>query len=263
MSIEINLVGKTAAVTGGGRGLGKAIALTLAKAGANVWIGNRKEEQSIETAKEIQALGVKAGYSVMDVANFNDMQRFLDDAEKFGNGKVDIMVNNAGVIDTDSFFDTSIDQFKRLLDINVIGVNNALQVGLKKMIPNKYGKIVIISSFAGQKGLGVLAHYCASKAAAINLMQSAAVVGAPYHINVNSVAPGIIRTNMWEEILDGLTPEGVDRNAYFDQFIKNSIPLNVPQTEQDIADAVLFLCSDLSKEMTGQTINVDGGATMR
>jgi len=263
MSIEINLVGKTAAVSGAGRGLGRAIAVTLAKAGANVWIGSRKEEQSKETVKIIQDMGFKAGYSVVDVAKFDDMQRFLDDAEKFGNGKLDIMVNNAGVISTDSFLDTTAEEFKRLIDINVVGVSNALQAALKKMIPNKSGKIVVIPSIAGEKGMAMLSHYAATKAAAINLTQSAALIAAPYHINVNQVAPGIIRTNMWEEILDGLTPEGADRNANFDMFIKNMIPFNVPQTEQDIADGVLFLCSDLAKEITGQTLNVDGGCIMK
>ncbi len=262
MSIEINLAGKTAAITGGGRGLGKAIALTLAKAGANVWIGNRKEEQSKETVKELLELGVKAGYSITDVASFDDVQRFMDDAEKFGNGKIDIMVNNAGVIDTTSFMEITGEQFRKLHDINVMGVSNTLQVAIKKMMPHKAGKIVVISSIAGRKGLGMLTHYCATKAAAISLTQSAAAVAAPYHINVNGVAPGIIRTKMWEEILDGLSPEGANRDEVFDSYIEAMIPFGTPQTEQDIADTVLFLCSSLSNEITGQTINVDGGNTM-
>lgn len=131
------------------------------------------------------------------------------------------------------------------------------------MIPNKYGKIVIIGSIAGQEGLEILPHYCASKAAAISLVQSAAKVAAPYHLNVNAIAPGIIRTAMWEEILDGLAPEGADRDETFDSYIQSMIPLKKPQTEQDIANAALFLCSNLSDEMTGQTINVDGGVNMR
>lgn len=132
MAIQIDLTGKTAAITGGGRGIGKAVALTLAKAGANVWIGSRKEEQSKETVKEIQNLGFEAGYSVMDVSKFEDMQRFLDDAEKFGKGKLDILVNNAGIVDTSSFLDITIDKIKNLMDINVIGVSNALQTGIQK-----------------------------------------------------------------------------------------------------------------------------------
>lgn len=262
MPIKIDLTGKTAAVTGGGRGLGKAIALTLASAGANVWIGNRKEEQSKEAVKEIQALGVKAGYTVMDVSRFEDAQKFMDDAEKFGNGKIDIMINNAGVISTDPFLDITPEEFKRLLDINVVGVSNTLQIAIKKMIPHKAGKIVVISSIAGRKGLGFVDHYCATKAATISLVQSAAYAAAPYHINVNSVAPGIIRTKMWEEILDGIVPPGGNRDEVFNENIKKMIPLNKPQTEQDIADAVLFLCSDLANEITGQTLNVDGGAIM-
>jgi NAD(P)-dependent dehydrogenase (short-subunit alcohol dehydrogenase family) len=208
----------------------------------------------------------KAGYSVIDVSKAEDMQRFLDDAEKFGNGKIDIMVNNAGVLETAPFLDTTVDEIKTLFDVNIIGVNNALQCAIKKMIPNKSGKIVITTSFAGQRGLDTWGHYCASKAAAISLMQSGAAVAAPYHINVNSVAPGIIRTDMWESKLDGWAPEGPGKDKAKDEAFANSIktfiPLNRPQTEQDIVDTVLFLCSDLSKEITGQTINVDGGAVV-
>jgi NAD(P)-dependent dehydrogenase (short-subunit alcohol dehydrogenase family) len=190
------------------------------------------------------------------------MQRFLDDAEKFGNGKIDIMVNNAGVVDTTPFLETTEEQFRKLLDINVMGVSNALQIAIKKMMPHKEGKIVVISSIAGRKGLGMLSHYCATKAADISLIQSGATIAAPYHINVNGVAPGIIRTKMWEEILDGLAPEGANRDEVFDSFIKSMIPLGIPQTEQDIANTVLFLCSNLSDEITGQTIHVDGGNIM-
>ena len=152
MSIEINLAGKTAAITGAGRGLGKAIALTLAKAGASVWVGSRKEDQSKEIVKELQDMGYKAGYSVVDVSKLDEMKRFIDNAEKFGGEKLDIMVNNAGVVETDDFFETSVEQIDKLFDINIVGVSNALQTALPKMIPNKAGKIVIISSFAGQNG---------------------------------------------------------------------------------------------------------------
>ena len=262
MSIEISLKGKTAAVTGGGRGIGKAIAMTLAQAGAKVWIGNRTEEQSVKTVNEMKELGYEAGYTNMDVASYDDMKRFLDDAEKFGDGKLDIVVNAAGIVDTDSFLDLKVDQFKKLLDVNVIGVSNAAQVAIEKMKPHNEGRIVIVASIAGREGLEILPHYCSTKAAAISLTQSAAKVAAHHHINVNAVAPGIIRTKMWEEILDGLVPEGADRDEAFDGFIDNMIPLKKAQTEEDIADTVLFLCSDLASEITGQTINIDGGAVM-
>jgi NAD(P)-dependent dehydrogenase (short-subunit alcohol dehydrogenase family) len=198
----------------------------------------------------------------MDVANYDDMKRFLDDAEEFGNGKLDIVVNAAGIVDTDSFMGLKVDQFKKLLDVNVIGVSNAAQVAIEKMKPHNDGKIVIVASIAGREGLEILSHYCATKAAAISLTQSAAKVAAHNNINVNAIAPGIIRTKMWEEILDGVAPEGADRDEVFDGFIESMIPLNRPQTEQDIANTVLFLCSDLASEITGQTINIDGRAVM-
>lgn len=264
MSMIINLEGKTAAVTGSGRGLGKAMALELAKAGADVWVSCRTESEAQQTVKEIQALGRKSGYTVADVAKMADMQRMLDDAEKMGNGKLDILVNAAGVIDTDDLLDIGEEQIRRLIDINIIGTSNAIQAGLKKMIPHKAGKIITVSSIAGRQGMNMLEHYCMTKAAIINMTQSAALVAAPYHINVNGIAPGVIRTKMWEQILVGMTDNGTqeEKEKAWQESVKSLIPFGNAQTEEDIAYPVVFLCSDYAKEITGQTLNVDGGCRL-
>jgi len=266
MSISINLSGKTAAVTGGARGLGKAIALTLARAGANVLICSRTESECKKTAEEISALGVKGEYMIVDVYDPAQVEAFTAKAVEMGGGKLDIFVNDAGVVDTTPWLDITLPQIERLFNINIIGVSNAIQSALRVMIPQKEGRIVIIPSIAGRNGSvgSLLPHYAASKAAAINLLQSAALLAAPAGVNVNGVAPGIIRTQMWENILEGWgQPEGSQqRDDYYSGVINGMIPTKRDQSPQDIADCVLFLCSDLAKEIVGQTINVDGGVIL-
>ena len=264
MSIQIDLKGKTALLTGGGRGLGKAIAEVLAKAGANVFIGNRKEAEGESVVEELRKLGVKADFKKVDVSVDAEVEEFFRAGEAFAGGKIDFVVNNAGVIETVPFLELDGEGAKRVYDINVIGLSNVVRCALKKMIAQKEGRIVTTSSIAGIAQLGMLEHYSATKAAVVSLTKNLAKVAEPYHINVNSVAPGIIRTKMWEEILDSMTggSDNADcRNSTFDDSVKKLIPFGVPQVEEDIADAVLFLCSHLSKEITGQVIAVDGGTT--
>ena len=264
MSIQIDLKWKTALLTGGGRGLGKAIAEVLAKAGANVFIGNRKEAEGESVVEELRKLGVKADFKKVDVSVDAEVEEFFRAGEAFAGGKIDFVVNNAGVIETVPFLELDGEGAKRVYDINVIGLSNVVRCALKKMIAQKEGRIVTTSSIAGIAQLGMLEHYSATKAAVVSLTKNLAKVAAPYHINVNSVAPGIIRTKMWEEILDSMTggSDNADcRNSTFDDSVKKLIPFGVPQVDEDIADAVLFLCSHLSKEITGQVIAVDGGTT--
>lgn len=264
MSIQIDLKGKTALLTGGGRGLGKAIAEVLAKAGANVFIGNRKEAEGESVVEELRKLGVKADFKKVDVSVDAEVEEFFRAGEAFAGGKIDFVVNNAGVIETVPFLELDGEGAKRVYDINVIGLSNVVRCALKKMIAQKEGRIVTTSSIAGVAQLGMLEHYSATKAAVVSLTKNLAKVAAPYHINVNSVAPGIIRTKMWEEILDSMTGGSTNadcRNNTFDDSVKKLIPFGVPQVEEDIANAVLFLCSHLSKEITGQVIVVDGGTT--
>ena len=264
MSIQIDLKGKTALLTGGGRGLGKAVAEVLAQAGANVFIGNRKEAEGESVVEELRKLGVKADFKKVDVSVDAEVEEFFRAGEAFAGGKIDFVVNNAGVIETVPFLELDGEGAKRVYDINVIGLSNVVRCALKKMIAQKEGRIVTTSSIAGIAQLGMLEHYSATKAAVVSLTKNLAKVAAPYHINVNSVAPGIIRTKMWEEILDSMTggSDNADcRNSTFDDSVKKLIPFGVPQVEEDIADAVLFLCSHLSKEITGQVIAVDGGTT--
>lgn len=272
MGLAIDFTGKTVLVTGAGRGLGKEMALIFADCGANVYLGNRKEEQGLETVKEIEAKGRKAGFKKCDVSKEEDVKRLIDDAVAFGNGTLDVFVNAAGVISIEDLMYTSGEEVKRLFDINVLGTTYALKYGLAIMEKQKSGNIVTVSSIAGRGGMAMLQTYCASKAAVISLTQSAAKMAAPYGVRVNSIAPGIIRTSMWEEILDGMAhgwnPEdkrelsAEERENLWNESVKGMIPMQHAQQSEDIAWATAFIASDLAREITGQVLAIDGGTTM-
>lgn len=272
MGISIDFTGKTVLVTGAGRGLGKEMALTFAECGADVYLGNRKEEQGMETVNEIKAKGRRSGFTKCDVSKEEDVKKLLEDAVSFGNGKLDVFVNAAGVISIEDLMYTGDEEIKRLFDINVLGTTHALKHGLPIMEKQKSGNIVTVASIAGRGGMAMLQTYCASKAAVISLTQSAAKMAAPYGVRVNSIAPGIIRTSMWEDILDGMArgwdPENKrdltaeEREQLWKGSVKGMIPMQRAQQPEDIAWATAFIASDLAREITGQVLAIDGGTTM-
>jgi NAD(P)-dependent dehydrogenase (short-subunit alcohol dehydrogenase family) len=257
--ISIDLSGKTAIVTGAARGIGKATALTLARAGAYVIVADVNRETGSKTVKEIQNLGFKSNFTYCDVTDLENMQRVVNEPDK-----LDIFVNIAGIMLTEGLMDAPPEKIERLFRVNVLGASNAYRAALERMIPQKSGKIVTMSSSAGRAGGPVHAHYRMSKAAIISLNQSAAHTAAPHGINVNTICPGIIRTEMWEDILDAFAKETgtTDREAQWKSYVDNSIPMGRAQTCEDIANGVLFLCSDLARNITGQALNICGGMCM-
>lgn len=271
MAMTIDFSGKTVLITGAGRGLGKDMALQFADCGADVYIGNRKEEQGLETVKEIEAMGQRAGFTRCDVSKEEDVAKLVADAVAFGGGKLDVIVNAAGVMSVQDLMYTDDAEMQRLLNINVVGVANVLKHGLKVMQPQKSGNIIIVSSIAGRDGGSMLQIYGASKAAATSLIQSGAKMGAPYGVRVNGILPGIIRTAMWDEILDGMargwnpenkteiTPEM--RDDLWEKSVGAMIPLGHGQSGKDIAYATVFMASDYAKEITGECLAIDGGST--
>lgn len=253
--------GKMAVVTGGARGIGKEIALQLAKNGADVYIGDMLEEDSKNTVKELEALGARSGYTITDVSKQEQVEKLFDDAIAASkNGQMDILVHNAAIIVTGSLFDAKPEEVQRITDVNITGMFHALTSGIKKMMGNKGGgKVVLISSVAGRHGFRVQGHYNASKAAGLNFAQSCAVEAAKYDINVNTVCPGIIRTQMWDRILEEAEeisgiPQEEEWNTYMEE-----IPQKRAQTPEEIANVAVFFCSELSRAVTGQALNVDGG----
>ncbi len=263
MSMDINLENQTAVVFGAGRGIGKAIAEELAKAGAVVYVADLILENCLLVKNELTSKGYKALACQVDVSDYNQVEGILKTAER-ETGKLDIVVNNAGIVSLTPFLDTTTEEFQKLININLIGVNNGLQSAIKIMKKYGHGKIVSTSSFSGRHALQAgFAHYGTTKAGVIYLTQAGAYAGADYCINVNAVCPGIIRTPMWEKILDNYVAQGKDREEAWQESLKNFIPLALgDQKPEDIAYAVLFLCSKYADHITGQSLNVDGGAAM-
>ena len=272
--LKLDFTGKNVVVTGGGRGLGKACALAYADCGADVFIGNRKEDEGKSTVAEIESMGRRAAFKRTDVAVKQDVFDLIDAAKEFFGGRIDVIMHAAGVISTYDLMAAEEAEVRRLFDINIMGTSHIIQAGLEHMMPIGGGNIVTTSSIAGRTNLGMLEHYCVSKAAVISLTQAGAKKGAPFNVRVNSVAPGIIRTRMWEEILDGMATgfhgsEGgrnaaseEEREANWNNSVKGLIPLGRAQQPEDIAWGALFLSSDLAREITGQVLHVDGGCCM-
>lgn len=267
-AINLRFDGKTAVVFGGSRGIGKAIVDGLAEGGAKVvYIGDLLKEDAQQTADALNKAGYKVVVEKVDVRDYDQVEKLLQRAKK-ETGQLDIVVNNAGIVGTTPFLEATTEEIKNLIDVNVMGVNNGCQAALKVMIPNE-GKIVNTSSFVGHHAMREgFPHYGMSKTCVIYLTQAAAYAGAPYNINVNAICPGIIRTLMWEEVLDDMT-KGVTkdraaaREAKWKENVEHFIPLKRgAQTSEDIAYATLFLCTPYADQITGQELNVDGGAAM-
>ncbi len=208
-------------------------------------------------------MGYKGKSVKCDVSSYSDVDAVMEKAEK-ETGRLDIVINNAGIVTLGSFLETTQEEIKKLIDVNLMGTSNGLQAAIKRMQKYNHGKIVSISSFAGRHAMKEgFAYYGMTKSAVIYLTQAAAYTGADYNINVNSICPGIIRTPMWEKILDSYVEAGQDRETAWKQNLKHFIPLERgDQKSEDIAYAVLFLCSEYANHITGQALNVDGGASM-
>ncbi|MCD8242021.1 MAG: SDR family oxidoreductase [Lachnospiraceae bacterium] len=261
MSLEISLAGKHAIVTGGASGIGAACAEMLARADADVWIADLDEGAAEETAKRLGSqYKVKTGFSRCNVSVKADVCAMVEDGLAAFGG-IDIFQHIAGVSKAVEFLDLQEEQYDFIMDINVKGTYLVDQTVLKAMLPNREGKIVNMSSMSGKEAYPTNVAYAASKFAVLGLTQGIAKVAAPYNINVNAVCPGIVRTNIWEKMLQDMRERGDDVDAYWEGRI-SEIPLHRPQTVEDIAHMALYLSSPLADNMTGQGINVTGGLIM-
>ncbi len=261
--MNIDLKGQTAVVYGAGRGIGEAIATELAKAGATVYVADIMDENCEHVVAELKKQGYDGVAVKCDVSKYSDVDAVMERAES-ETGRLDIVINNAGIVTLGSFLETTHDEINRLINVNLIGTSNGLQAAVRRMQKYNHGKIVSTASFAGRHAMKEgFAYYGMTKAGIIYLTQAAAYAGANYNINVNSICPGIIRTPMWEKILDSHVEAGQDRETSWKENLKHFIPLERgDQKPEDIAYAVLFLCSKYADHITGQALNVDGGASM-
>lgn len=242
---------KCALITGATRGIGKQIAITLAKQGYNIALNYRKENEELEnTKKEIEKIGVQILAVKGDVANFEDCENFVKQViERFG--QIDVLVNNAGITKDMLLMKMKKEDFEQVIDTNLVGTFNVTKNVVPYMMKARSGRIINISSVVGISGNAGQTNYSASKAGIIGFTKSLAKEIASRNILVNAVAPGFIETNMTDVLKDDVKQE----------IVKN-IPLKRMGTTQDVANVVKFLASDDSSYITGQVINVDGGMLM-
>jgi len=247
----ITLKGKTALITGSGRGIGKEIAAKFAKAGADVCISDIDLATAQATAEEIsKEYGVKAIALAANVAKEDEVNELVKKfIEEFG--KIDILVNNAGITKDGLVIDMKEDDWDAVLNINLKSAFLCTKAATRPMLKARSGRIINIASISGQIGLPGQANYSASKAGMIGLTKAVAKEVAKRGVTVNAIAPGFIRTAM----TDKLSPEVV--KGYED-----AIPMKVLGLPEDIANSTLFLASDLASYITGQVIAVNGGLAM-
>lgn len=250
MEEAVGLAGKVAMVTGAAQGIGKAVALLLARNGADIIVADINLEKAEETAKEIQALGRRALAVKVDVGNLDDVIRVVQTVlEQFS--QIDILVNNAGINRDKLILRMTEEDWDVVLKINLKGTFNCTKAVVRHMSKQKSGKIVNIASVVGEMGNAGQANYAASKAGVIGFTKTIAREFAQRGININAIAPGYIETPMTDVLAEKVKEE-----------LRRLIPMERLGKPEDVAEAVLFLVSEASSYITGQVLNVNGGIYM-
>lgn len=242
---------KVAIVTGGTRGIGRAIALKLADQGANIVINYRNSDKEAEELKAIlEEKGVKVLTVKCDISNFEDSKNLMDKCKEVF-GKIDILVNNAGITKDTLIMRMKEEDFDNVIDVNLKGTFNCAKHASAIMLKQRFGKIINMTSVVGIAGNAGQVNYAASKAGVIGLTKSLAKELGSRGITVNTVAPGFINTDMTASLSEKVKEEA-----------SKNIPLKRLGDPEDVANLVGFLASDAANYITGQVINVDGGMVM-
>ncbi len=250
MSNYFDLHDQVAVVTGASRGIGRAIALSLAEAGAKVVGCARNISLLDDLVEEIRQIGGNAVGLKVDLKSYDDVKSMADTViKKFG--RIDILVNNAGVVLLKPLVESSEDEWRNVIDTNLVGCFYCCKAIGKHMIARKSGKVINMSSMRGFVGAANETSYCASKGAIIQMTKALALEWAKYNINVNAIAPGYIYTEMSAKVFD--------KSEELKQKILRTIPLGRIGQPEDIGALVVYLSSKASNFITGETIVIDGG----
>jgi len=244
--------GKAALVTGGGRGLGRAMAVALAEAGADCVLVARREADLAESVAAVEAVGRKAVAVPGDVVDPETAPRAVE-ACREAFGRVDILVNNAGALDMGPIEETSTEAWRRVLDVNLVGSFHFAKAVGPDFKAQRSGKVVNIASVLGTFGTADATAYCTAKAGIMGFTRALAIEWAPHGIQVNSLAPGLFNTDMSSGVFD-------DPELY--RMILAGIPRGVHGEPDDLAGTIVYLCSPASDHVLGQVLHVDGGATI-
>ena len=248
------LKGRHALVTGGGRGIGRAIAASLVTAGATVTVVGR----SPASLEQAIVQGAAHAAAVADVTDAQAVQRAVRDAVD-RNGPVDLMIANAGAAASAPFMKSGPEVFRQMLDVNLLGVTNVAQAVLGTMTERGFGRIVAVASTAGLKGYPYVSAYCAAKHAVIGLIRALALETAKTGVTVNAVCPGFTDTDLVAESLERIMAKtNRTRDEALGELVKHN-PQGRLIDPSEIADAVLWLCGEGARSVTGQAIVVAGG----
>ena len=265
--MDLKIKDKIAIVTGGGNGIGRAIALRLADEGAKVVVADWKKDAAQMIAEEIKARGGDGLAIGCDVTRPDDVDTMVRKTLT-AYGVIDILVNNVGGgSGTGLIVKTLVDNWDKTIEINLKSAFLCCRAVAQAMIKRKQGRIVSISSVSGKTGETLIGAYCAAKFGVIGLTQVLARELARYDITVNAVCPGYVYTPGWEKLAQSLKdnhPSLANKSLQeiFEARVKSVTPLGRPQTAEDVASLVAYLASEEAKNITGQAINVDGGVFM-
>lgn len=262
---SLDMTDKVTLITGAGGGIGGGIANVFAQAGAKVYVADLEFSDAEDKADQLVKQGFAAEAVKLDVTRKDEIDALVERIVK-DNGKIDHLINCAGIAFSKPYMESTDDEFRKILEVNLISVHACCQTVLKQMIPRREGKIVNILSASSRMGSDFYSHYSASKFGLLGLTQSIGLAAARHNINVNGICPGLIETRLGEKQGGGLVQQMARYSGKPEELLRENLRKSVPlrrfQSGEDIGYTALFLCSDLAANITCQAINVCGGMRM-